>query len=312
MPTRNKCMKTASGLLLTPLLLYTLTLLPIGQATPQFSGNVIIRSDGSIDPSTAPVQRVGEVYTLTESFVGNITVKKDNIIVDGAGYSIEATAIGTETTIGVDTSFRSNVTITNMQIKRFVNGIHLLNSSNNNLLGNNITENVDGIRIDNSTGNTIIGNNITANRHGTHPFQGNVFYHNNFINSTDKHVYFDSSNHIGTWDNGYPSGGNYWSNYTGVDEKKGPSQSEAGSDGIGDSPHTIDPNNTDGYPLIVPYVYETQPNPQPALLFWTYVTVGAIVIVVAVVVGVILFSKRRKKTILTFQRHQIWINRRFT
>src|SRR4030042_2058337 len=296
MPISNEYMKTASGLLLT-LLLYNLTLIPISQATPQFSGNVIIRSDGSIDPSMAPVQRVGEVYTLVESFVGNITVKKDKIIVDGAGYSIEATAIGTETTIGVDISFRSNVTITNLQIKRFVNGIHFLNSSNNNLLGNNITENVDGIRIDNSTGNTIIGNNITANRHGTHPFQGNVFYHNNFINSTDKHVYFDSSNHIGTWDNGYPSGGNYWSNYTGVDEEKGSSQNEAGSDGTGDTPHIINSNNIDRYPLMVPYSYQPQPNPEPNFLSWLYLAVGVIVVAVAVAVGVVFLRKRAKKQV---------------
>src|SRR3990170_1769684 len=260
-------MKAASGLLLTFLLFYTLLLIPNGQAaTSPFSGSVFIRSDGNIDPSTAPVQRIGAVYTLVDSFVGNITVQKDNIVVEGAGYGVEATGMGTETTIGVDISFRSNVTITNMQIRGFVNGIHLLNSSNCNLIGNNITENIDGIRIDNSTSNIIFGNNITSNRHGTHPFQGNTFYHNNFVNSTDKHVYFDSPNHVDSWDNGYPSGGNYWSNYTGVDEKKGASQNETGSDGIGDTPHIISSNNTDRYPLMFPYIYQPQPIPQPTLL----------------------------------------------
>jgi hypothetical protein len=52
------------------------------------------------------------------------------------------------------------------------------------------------------------------------------------------------------WDNGYPSGGNYWSNYTGVDMKSGFYQNETGNDGIGDMPHTIDANNTDRYPLM--------------------------------------------------------------
>ncbi len=259
-----------------------------------FSGSVFIRSDGSIDPSTAPIQRVGEVYTLLGSFVGNVTIQKDNGAIDGAGYGVEATAIGTETTIGIDISFRSNVTITNMQIRGFVNGIHLLNSSNCNLIGNNITENIDGIRIDNSTRNNIIGNNITANRHGTHPSQGNTFYHNNFMNSTDKHVYFDSPSHIDIWDNGYPSGGNYWSNYSGLDEKKGQSQNEAGSDGIGDAPHIIDPNNTDKYPLMAPYVNEPQPNPQPNLLTWLYVTIGVIIIVISAIVAVMFLRKKKR------------------
>ena len=276
----------------------------------QFSGPVYIRSDGNIDPSAAPIQRVGDVYTLLDTFVGNITVEKDNIVIDGASYTIEGTAIGTAVTVGVDLSFRSNVTITNMQMRGFVNGIHLLNSSTCNLTGNNITENIDGIRIDNSTSNTIIGNNITSNRHGTHPFQGNTFYRNNFINSTDKHVYFDSPNHIDIWDDGYPIGGNYWSNYTILDEKKGTSQNEAGSDGIGDTPHIIDPNNTDRYPLMVPYIYEPQPNPQPDLLPWLYVTIGVIVIVATVVVGVVFLRKKanNKAEKIQFKPHSICTN----
>jgi hypothetical protein len=43
------------------------------------------------------------------------------------------------------------------------------------------------------------------------------------------------------WDNGYPSGGNYWSDYHGNDDNH---------DGIGDSPYA---NNVDHYPLISPW-----------------------------------------------------------
>jgi len=76
----------------------------------------------------------------------------------------------------------------------------------------------------------------------------NKFYHNNFIDNTQQ-VYFDYSSHANVWDDGYPSGGNYWSDHTGVDLYSGPYQNETGSDGIGDIPYTIYPNNTDGYPL---------------------------------------------------------------
>jgi hypothetical protein len=55
-------------------------------------------------------------------------------------------------------------------------------------------------------------------------------------------------------DNGYPSGGNYWSSYNGTDVYSGPYQNETGSDGIGDTPYPIDANNTDRYPLIHAYV----------------------------------------------------------
>jgi hypothetical protein len=56
-----------------------------------------------------------------------------------------------------------------------------------------------------------------------------------------------------TWDNGYPSGGNYWSDYTGSDAKSGPNQDQSGSDGIGDTPRVIDFYNKDNYPLMEPW-----------------------------------------------------------
>jgi len=78
----------------------------------------------------------------------------------------------------------------------------------------------------------------------------NVFCHNNFINNTYQ-VY--TSNSVNVWDDGYPSGGNYWSDYTGVDLFSGPYQNKTKSDGIGDAPYIIDVNNTDRYPLMAPF-----------------------------------------------------------
>jgi hypothetical protein len=56
---------------------------------------------------------------------------------------------------------------------------------------------------------------------------------------------------VNVWDDGYPSGGNYWSDYAGVDEKSGPGQNLTGSDGIGDTHYIIDGNNRDRYPLMI-------------------------------------------------------------
>ncbi|MCK4444183.1 MAG: hypothetical protein KAW09_06550, partial [Thermoplasmata archaeon] len=56
------------------------------------------------------------------------------------------------------------------------------------------------------------------------------------------------------WDNGYPLGGNYWSDYTGVDIFSGPNQDQPGGDGIGDTPYSIQGgNDRDRYPLTGPF-----------------------------------------------------------
>jgi parallel beta-helix repeat protein len=124
---------------------------------------------------------------------------------------------------------RSNVTIKNMKITAFYYGIVLDYSSNNSVSGNNITNNSAGIYLHSSN---------------------NTIYHNNFINNTSQ-VY--SSGSTSVWDDGYPSGGNYWSDYAGVDSYSGPYQDQAGSDGIGDTPYVIDGNNRDNYPLMKPW-----------------------------------------------------------
>jgi parallel beta-helix repeat protein len=138
-------------------------------------------------------------------------------------------------------------------------GIDLQSSSSNSIIGNTITANdYYGILLWYSSNyNSIIGNNITANNgfgiyldSSTGYLSYNSIFHNNFINNTNQ-VY--SSNSANVWDDGYPSGGNYWSDYNGTDSYSGAYQNVTGSDGIGDTPYVIDANNTDNYPLMNPY-----------------------------------------------------------
>ena len=363
------------------------------------SGTVYIRADGSVDPPDAPISSLDNItYTFADNINDSIVVERDNIGVDGAGYTVTGSGSGNGTTL----TGRSNVTVRNMTIRNFYNGIYLDSSSNNTLSGNNVTNNALGIWLyyssnntlsgnnvtanngsgiyldyfcnnnvlsgsnitankyigiglsesssDNtlsgnniaannesgivlsgsshntvsgnsitnnldgiylgwssssntvfgnnltannkdgvllwsssnnsiaenniaanngsglylreesnnnsisgnnitnnwsgiylySSGNSISGNNITNNEYGIYLEcdSGDKFNHNNFISNTNQVYSYYSAN---VWDDGYPSGGNYWSNYTGVD---------ANGDGIGDTPYVIDENNKDRYPLM--------------------------------------------------------------
>jgi hypothetical protein len=64
-------------------------------------------------------------------------------------------------------------------------------------------------------------------------------------------VHIERSGYANFWDNGYPSGGNYWSDY----KEKYPNATELDESGIWSTPYVIDENNTDNYPLIHSYPY---------------------------------------------------------
>jgi len=132
-------------------------------------------------------------------------------------------------------------------------GVCLHHSSFSTISGNNITNNNSGVHIIESSSDTVSGNNITSNAYGVYASDSstNKFYHNNFVSNAQQ-VYISSSGNPNFWDDDYPSGGNYWSNYIGVDIYSGPYQNETGSDGIGDTPYEIDADNIDHYPLRMP------------------------------------------------------------
>jgi len=162
-----------------------------------------------------------------------------------------------ETGIGLDSFSNDNSVSGNNVTANIWSGIKLSYYSNNNgVSGNNVTANsLDGIKLESSSNNSLIGNNITANSLagiGLDSSSNNTIYHNNFMNNTSQ---TSSSGSTNVWDNGYPSGGNYWSDYAGTDLYSGPYQNTVGSDGIGDTPYAINGNNTDQdhYPLMQPY-----------------------------------------------------------
>jgi parallel beta-helix repeat protein len=126
----------------------------------------IIRSDGSVDPSTAPIHRDGNVYNFTDDIVGyTIASERDNVVIDGSGYSL----IGNGNSTGVLILNRNGVTVRNMNISNFGYGIKLIadiylggSSSNISLFDNILTDNDYGILISSSS-NSVLRNNIMNN-----------------------------------------------------------------------------------------------------------------------------------------------------
>jgi len=189
-----------------------------------------------------------------------VSVTADNVKI--CGFKV----CGADT--GIFVSSANNITISDCIITGNWVGLALADSRGNLIVRNWIDKNLGaGISLWSSRSNTIIENTIsnTTERRssiGIAAFQSNnsVIYHNNFINNIwDLGRYQASFN---DWDDGYPSGGNYWSNYAGVDFYGGLYQNETGSDGIGDTPYvvpSIDTSNRDRYPLMNPWTPDTTP-----------------------------------------------------
>jgi parallel beta-helix repeat protein len=164
-----------------------------------FGATIIINTDGSIDPPTAPVSTMDNVtYTLTNNITTNtdgILVGRDNIVMDGAGYTILGAGSGN----GIELPGRNNVTITHVEIKGFYQGIIVFNfSSHDNIIGIRTVDNsYGGIRIDSSTDNNVTGNIIAScgegielsdaenNRVCRNSIQGNTFYGLNLISASN-------------------------------------------------------------------------------------------------------------------------------
>jgi parallel beta-helix repeat protein len=153
----------------------------------------------------------------------------------------------------------SNNTLCQNNIMNNSYGVRLVNRADNNIIwGNNLTNNDQAISFSSSPNNTIYANTIANNNYGVGLMtsSNNTFHHNAFLNNTIQVYVSNSANY---WDQGYPLGGNFWSDYTGIDGKVCPNQDVPGSDGIGDTPYVIDANSQDRYPLMKPWTPTTSP-----------------------------------------------------
>ncbi|MGB2980862.1 MAG: NosD domain-containing protein [Candidatus Zixiibacteriota bacterium] len=163
---------------------------------------------------------------------------------------------------GIDLNHADWNVIAGNTVEDHEQGIQLWSSSSNTLRGNTISNNLDGIKMKIvSDNNLVYGNTISGNQRGifvcfygrgsTAAAQNNTIYHNNFTGNGENS--YDTN--INNWDDGYPSGGNYWDDYTGIDNFSGPNQDDPGSDGIGDTAYYVhgEGNNLDRFPLMSPW-----------------------------------------------------------
>jgi parallel beta-helix repeat protein len=221
------------------------------------SNNTICRNTITNEYKAIILVESSNQNTISENTMTNNTY---SVLVGESLSNIIARNYMTNNTYGITTKNAANSNIEENTINNGQTGIKINYSDNNVISGNELIDNTVGIGIFDSDFNAIFENEILKNELGINfgCASGNRIYHNNFINNTEQIGVSDS-----ILDDGYPSGGNYWSDYNGTDKYSGPYQNVSGNDGIGDMPYFIDIIHMDNYPLIKPWPRRATVDIQP-------------------------------------------------
>jgi hypothetical protein len=269
-------------------LLFSLATLMVSSAplsNAQSAGNVIINADGSVT-GTNDIQQTGSTYTLTGNISGTIQVQKSNIVIDGAGYAVNA---GIDLTNGVGQNPTrptiSNITIKNLYI---VNGWVVSNGGGNYTFYNDyISSNVADacIMLIGSDYNNITHCTLKGTFNGTSAIgmvdgaAYNTITENNLTGGVN--VFLSVNETIDR---------NYWSDYL----TKYPNATEIDNSGVCDTPYVFSTAQNgsetvyyqDNHPLMNPVSIVVPEFPSWTVLPLTFVMVTGI--------GFLLYFKKRK------------------
>ena len=260
---------------------------------------IYILEDGNIEPITALIQRTGELYTLTNDVEYFIIVEKDNIILDGNGYTVSSLNLVQRTNITIK-NVDSNIWLVNTSnsvIQGCQGNIRLDNCFNNNMFENNFKSNPNGILLINSNNNILHKNNITGVIQGAIGFslvssQNNSIYENNIIdnsvglglsdnsihNSIFRNNFINNTEQAGGWDslpNIWDDGevGNYWSDF--VDGSSYEIQIRFMEDNS------------------VQFDYDSYPQGQPVAIPEFPTTIASITIIAIIGIGLLVYFKKQ-------------------
>jgi len=239
---------------------------------------VVERSNIIIDGNGHTLQGSGSGKGFSWNSINNVTVKRTNIkdfqygifFLTSSDSNIFENTVANNSWAGIFLVHAENSSVFGNFVTNNNCGIGLEIEVNfNRIVGNKIVNNsADGIFVnDQSNHNSITENYVAGNAGGIYigplPCSGNFIFHNDFINNANYQAIIASmygEPSINTWDDGYPSGGNYWSDYISrYSEAQGLDDS-----GIWNTPYNIDENNQDNYPLMEPWT-PTPPTPTEVL-----------------------------------------------
>ena len=209
--------------------------------------------------------------TCTNTTVQNFIIKSWEVGILGAYNNNTITNNAIESCERALAIYADYYVVTANSISNTAFGVRILNANSNLFVGNTLRHNGYGFSATNSWDNSVVANNI-ENNNVAFSLDATTFqvYHNNFIDQNRDFeggwythlLTLGNSSLLPSWDDGYPSGGNYYNDY----KSRYPNASEIDTSGIGNIPYVINfnPNVTDNYPLIEPTKVSATTLPSPS------------------------------------------------
>jgi len=190
------------------------------QGTTNENSTIYIRPNGNIEPKTAPIERNGAIYTFKDNILGSIIIERDNVVIDGAGFTLQGTGAedyrpceepfdenrmnDTEylrsrmyppdpyiTPLSNNTGIYSNaqgLTVKNLKITQFWCAIELEYSAGHMIIQNQIVDNSQGIVISYSSKNLIADNTIINNKQAITLMSAHDTIQNNTITNSSEYA----------------------------------------------------------------------------------------------------------------------------
>ena len=217
-------------------------------------------SNNKLTNNTISYNTSNGIYLDGGTFSDTLT---GNIVTYNSGSGIVLWGAGSNNTIQDNTTSHNGYALPEGYI-RF--GIYILGSNSNTVTGNEISSNTGyGIKISNSSSSNIFKNNTVElnTQYGIHVSSstGNTIYHNDILNNGTAQASDDDPANNDWHDPGLLEG-NYWSDYSGVDDGSGTAKHAIAGDGIGDTGVPHPSADYDSYPFIGISGWEAPAAPQ--------------------------------------------------
>ena len=272
--------KAVSGIMLTLLLTGMLTLALNIRIVKSEPTTIVVPDDyEKIQWAIGNASDGDTIFVRADTYYERVTISKSiSLIGENRSTSI-IDGNGTGTVVSIYSNF---VTVRGFTIQNsgfpfagLPSGIEMGGFSNCTITNNIITSNKGGIALLFGGKHTVTNNTISSNYYGIYIVYSvnNTIFYNYFLNNTNQAYITGATN---TWDNGYPSGGNYWSDY----EDKYPDAGEIDESGLWDTPYVIDEKNQDNYPIV------------PEFSTWT----SMLLILIVLTVAIAIYKRRLLKT----------------